>query len=610
MTAYHYFLEVGRIIICFLIILYIYFLSRRNKLSGGQGWYLIIIGILLIMLGNVVQTAMEHFAPHLFRGFEAMASDLELLENIPLYLGGFLALAAGLTIWMPTVKHLKESEERFRLITETINEVFWMADPAINRMIYVSPGYEKVWGRSCKSLYADPRSFIEAIHPEDVGRALADLEVQKTGQPFDHEYRIIRPGGSVAWVWDRGYPVRGDGGEVIFYVGVAKDVTARKLAADALLESEERFRLVAETTQDAVIIADEDGRIVTWNHGAEAMTGYKSSEAIGKSVAELIVPDDHRQSHENGFKRFKVNGTGPLIGKMTEIMAKKRDGSLLPVEISLSAARVRGKWTAIAMLRDISERKRAEKMLFQSEKMASIGQLAAGIAHEINNPLSFVNSNTIYMKKNIEKMFDLAQSRSADREGELKELAKLKEESIEVVNETLEGTKRIVSIVKDLRTFTHVSGEELKVEDIHAILDGTLNIVHNELKYKAEVVKEYDAVNTAIECVPSQVGQVMVNLLVNAAHAIKEKGRITVRTRDEQGCVAVEIADTGSGIPPENMVKIFDPFFTTKPPGEGTGLGLALAYNIVQKHHGTISVESEVGKGTAFTVTLPLTQPE
>ena len=181
----------------------------------------------------------------------------------------------------------------------------------------------------------------------------------------------------------------------------------------------------------------------------------------------------------------------------------------------------------------------------------------------------------------------------------------IRDDAVSLIDESLEGLLRVKNIVQDLKDFSHVGEDEWLVVDLHKGFDSTLNIVQNELKYKANVIKEYGEL-PEVECRASQLNQVFMNLLVNASHAIEERGTITVRTGKEGEEVWVEVADTGKGIAPENLKKIFDPFFTTKPIGKGTGLGLSLSYGIIQKHDGRIEVQSEVGKGTTFKVWLPL----
>jgi two-component system NtrC family sensor kinase len=264
----------------------------------------------------------------------------------------------------------------------------------------------------------------------------------------------------------------------------------------------------------------------------------------------------------------------------------------------------------------------AHAQLLQKEKLASLGQLAAGVAHEINNPIGYVNSNVGTMRGYLDQLFRLIDAYEAaegvltgvpalDGVRQVKDevnLDYLKGDARDLVDESMEGLERVKRIVQDLRDFAHAGDGEWETADLHRGLDSTLNIVHNELKYKAEVVREYGDL-PRVECIPSQLNQVFMNLLVNAAHAIVDHGTITVRTGAEGGTVWVEVADTGIGIPEANLGKLFDPFFTTKPVGEGTGLGLSLSYGIVERHGGRIEVKSRVGEGTTFRVVLPVERP-
>lgn len=270
-----------------------------------------------------------------------------------------------------------------------------------------------------------------------------------------------------------------------------------------------------------------------------------------------------------------------------------------------------------------------QAQMLQSEKMASIGQLAAGVAHEINNPTGFVSSNlktlTDYQEdisELIEKYHDLIDK--IDIEGQqgniseqiLESVNKLKkfendidieflmEDISDLIGDCREGTDRIKKIVIDLKDFAHPGEDKAQLTDINVGLESTLNVVNNEIKYKATVHKDFANV-PAVNGIPQQLNQVFMNILVNAAQAIEKKGDIYITTRAVEENVEVSIADTGSGINTEDLTKIFDPFFTTKDVGKGTGLGMNIAYNIIQKHNGTIQVESEPGKGTTFTICLP-----
>ena len=261
----------------------------------------------------------------------------------------------------------------------------------------------------------------------------------------------------------------------------------------------------------------------------------------------------------------------------------------------------------------------AKGQLLQSEKMAAIGQLAAGVAHEINNPIGFINANLSALKKQADDLlhvigtYELAEPVLAGNAELMAAISQAKatadldfvqEDMTNLINESLEGVHRVKKIVDNLKDFSRVDTAEWQHANLENGLESTLNIVWNELKYKAEVRKIYAGL-PEIECIASQLNQVFMNLMVNAAHAIAERGVITLRTGFDANAVWVEIEDDGVGIPPENLKRIFEPFFTTKPVGKGTGLGLSLAYGIVRLHQGALDVRSEPGQGAIFRVTLP-----
>lgn len=252
--------------------------------------------------------------------------------------------------------------------------------------------------------------------------------------------------------------------------------------------------------------------------------------------------------------------------------------------------------------------------------MASIGQLAAGVAHEINNPMGFISSNLSTMSKYMQKIsaFEDTMIETVQEKGDMETVTELNElrkkmkinfilEDIHsLLDESRDGAERVRRIVQDLKSFSHVDEAECKPTSINESLDTTLNMLRNEIKYVADVEREYDPDPLMLLCFPQQMNQVFMNILVNAAHSIESHGTIKVKTFCEDGYIVVRISDTGKGIAPEHRTRIFEPFFTTKEVGKGTGLGLSISYEIIKKHGGKINVESEVGIGTAFTIKLPL----
>jgi signal transduction histidine kinase len=261
--------------------------------------------------------------------------------------------------------------------------------------------------------------------------------------------------------------------------------------------------------------------------------------------------------------------------------------------------------------------------LVQTEKMASLGQLSAGIAHEINNPLAFVSSNANRLKEYFEDTVGLL-IKWQDLEPVLNEKPELSlalqqineyknqidldfilEDFDKMMQGVQEGTQRIKKIVEGMRGFAHMADNSFSKAQLNQAIEDTLTIVWNEIKYKAAIEKNFGDL-PAVSCNIGEIKQVLVNLLVNAAHSIKEKGTISITTSNDTDNVYIRIQDTGSGIPEDNLKKIFDPFFTTKPVGKGTGLGLWISSSIIEKHRGLITVESKVGSGSKFTIKLPI----
>jgi PAS domain S-box-containing protein len=448
-------------------------------------------------------------------------------------------------------------------------------------------------------------------------------------------------------------PIRNAEGQRTHYMAIKDDVTERRRVERALLESEQKFRVMSASAQDAIVMIDNEGNVTFWNAAAEKIFGYAAQEAIGADLHQLIAPPRFHDDFRKGFAHFRQSGAGNVVGTTRELAALHKDGHEFSVELSLSAVQIDGKWQAIGIMRDITKRKQVEaqviaqyehvagintqlveanqqleqakSQLLQSEKMAAIGLLAAGVAHEINNPVGYVNSNLGTLEKYLADIFValdkydsmevLLDAGSPLRE-ELRQLRSrvdldyLRTDIKALIAESHQGLERIKKIILDLKDFSRSEVDEQWVwADVHHGLDTTLNVVWNELKYKCEVVKEYGDLPD-IWCLPSQLNQVFMNLLVNAAQAIEVRGRITIRTGSEGERVWIEVGDTGKGIPPQNIPRLFDPFFTTKPVGMGTGLGLSVSYKIVEKHQGRIEVHSEVGKGTTFRIWLPVRPPE
>jgi two-component system, NtrC family, sensor kinase len=298
-------------------------------------------------------------------------------------------------------------------------------------------------------------------------------------------------------------------------------------------------------------------------------------------------------------KPFKSNELKVRLRAGRRIIALQND--LLTARASLDQA--------------FAELKDTQSQMLQREKMASIGMLAAGVAHEINNPVGFIKSNLGTLKKYMMQLTNYIYAQTDIRRS-FDKFVTLDEEIEYIINdipslieESLGGAERVTNIVESLKNFSRIDQVEWKFANLNEGLESTLNMVMNEIKYKAELKMELGAI-PEIKCNPGQINQVFMNLLVNAAQSIEKKGTITVRSRQVGDLVQVDISDTGSGIPEEIRARIFEPFFTTKPVGKGTGLGLSISYDIVKKHGGSIEVGSKLGEGTTFSVKLPLAPSE
>jgi PAS domain S-box-containing protein len=534
-------------------------------------------------------------------------------------------------------KALREREERYRTLLETMEEGYFEVDLKGN-FTFVNDGMCKITGfPKDKLIGMNNREYMD----KEVARKVYEVfnQVYNTGEPIKmFEWEIIIKDSKRAVHESSVYLIRNAQGERIGFRGIARDVTERKKVEGALQSAHRRLQDIVEFLPDPTFVVDKDRKVIAWNRAIEEMTGINKNDIIGQGdsayalpfygkkspmLIDLIFPEN--QEAAGLFPGLqKKEGKLYLEGAFPSVFSGK--GAFLWAVASPlldSAGNLAG---AIQSLRDITDQKSANARLMQSEKMASIGQLAAGVAHEINNPTAFVSSNLGTLGQYITDLISLihqhqefmaawqADMKHEELSAKMEQILAL-EKQVKVdyvlddvsslIKESQEGTERIKKIVMDLKDFAHPGDDQLKPADINKNLDSTLNVVWNELKYKATVRREYGAI-PPIPCIPQQLNQVFLNLLVNAAQAIPEKGEICIRTQSENGYVEIQISDTGEGISPENLPRIFDPFFTTKAVGQGTGLGLHVAYSIVKRHNGTIDVKSEVGKGTNFTVRLPV----
>jgi PAS domain S-box-containing protein len=378
------------------------------------------------------------------------------------------------------------------------------------------------------------------------------------------------------------------------------NMLAEELSAStaALKRSEESFRSLIERSPDAIFV-HRDGNFVYANAAALALLGHCDSlDLMGSAIQPLLEPTSAEQ---------------PLTGIAGEDRPAAREGQLahrngtkVDVEVVSIPVNFNGHSATLSIARDIAGRKQLTAKMMEMDRMIAVGTLAAGVGHEINNPLAYIVSNLDFALETLRAPAKFPVHAGAPA----LDAAALRQALVEA----REGAERVRQIVRDLRTFSSTPAKTSTTFELVPVLESAIHMAFNEIRHRAQLVRDYGNDVPTITGYSSRLGQVFLNLIVNAAHAIPvgtaNDHRITVRTARVQGLVKVEISDTGVGIEPEHLARLFDPFFTTKPPGQGTGLGLFICLRIVREHHGEIEVQSEPGMGTTFRVLLPATEHE
>jgi PAS domain S-box-containing protein len=456
---------------------------------------------------------------------------------------------------------------------------------------------------------------------------------------YETSFHMNLPDGRVRHALFRKAPFQDADGRHEGYVVTLLDITQLKETEAALRHNESLFFAIHSHVVDLVAIIDAEGKRLYTSPSYQFVLGYSEGEMRGLSATSLLHPED--------LERVTIALAGMLTGHATqrlEYRLRHKDGHWIPFESTAAIILDSdgGSVRALVVARDVSERKAAELnqaalevQLRQAQKLEAIGQLAAGIAHEINTPTQFIGDNTTFLRDAFKDTFDLLEklagcaaamgkgsgpdaekARAALAELEAGDISYLREEIPKAIQQSLEGVGRISKIVKAMKDFSHPGGTSKTLTNLQQAIESTITVSRNEWKYVANLVTDFDPALPPVPCYPSEFNQVILNLIVNAAHAIEAArdgrepntlGQITVRTRAGADEVEVSVTDDGTGIPEAVLARMFEPFYTTKPVGKGSGQGLAIVHAvIVEKHQGRIEVQSEVGRGTTFILHLPL----
>ncbi|NEX60602.1 CHASE domain-containing protein [Noviherbaspirillum galbum] len=541
------------------------------------------------------------------------------------------ALASGrqraLTLANAMTRQLRESEFRWKFALEGAGDGVWDWNVQTNEVIY-SERWKAMLGYREAEIQNDQTQWERLIHPEDRQRTKELLEayLKNWQSDYSNEYRMLCKDGTWRWILARGAVVSRDAlGNAQRLIGTHTDITHRKQQEEALREAnarleveQHRVRVILENLHDGFVAVDPDGRITDWNAQAQKILGWTPTEAIGKDLTSLIIPAELRSALAEGFKRFVATGQATLIDKVVEVNVLHRSGRLIPIELAVAGFPVAGKYAVSAFMRDISERKEAERMeaerthalneareaLQHAQKLEAVGKLTGGVAHDFNNVLQVISGNVQIMEH--------FYGHDPQAKGRLDGMMSAVDRGSKLSAQLLAFARRQPlrpTVVNPLRI----------VRNMDDLLQRALgdNIAFG-------VIAPDDLWNTFVDS--SQLENVILNLALNARDAMPDGGKLAVELSNVTSgneiagirsdlatgdYVLLAVSDTGVGMTEEVMAQAFEPFFTTKPAGEGTGLGLSMAYGFVKQSNGHIHLGSKPGNGTTIKIYLPRSmQPE
>jgi len=515
---------------------------------------------------------------------------------------------------------LKESEEKYRSLFENLKDVVLIANidgriVECNQAALDLFGYDRsdLYSLNLKDLYVNPLARNEIIHQIETEGFIKDHPVELRKKDGARIYGLV-----TASKWKRE-----DNGD-LYYQGILRDITQAKWAEQALENAHDQIKQLVESLSAVLISISADGLVNQWNSAAEKYLGIAAEKVLSAPFEQCGIKWDWKKVN-NALSQCKRKN---LPVQLDNIHYNRGEGQSGVLNLSITPVTGEdGTCTGYVIFgNDITEKKRNENQIALSQKLESIGQLASGIAHEINTPMQYIGDNMRFFKNAFSNIKELLEqyhvalngknefSQIKEKEDEA-DLEFLMEEIPKAVEQSLEGIEKIRKLVLALKDFSHPGRIEKGFYDLNKGIEGTIIISKNEWKYVADLKTSFEQNLPLVYCSIDQINQVILNMIINSAQSIKEKiefgtiqkGKITIKTKLVSDHVHIIISDTGKGIPQSIIHNIFDPFFTTKEVGKGTGQGLAIAHDIiVNKHKGAINVHSEIDIGTTFTITLPI----